>query len=195
VATLAADASAPLRRKVKIYTASALMTAGDRARFTDIIEAVALEDAPAIAGLPATADASATTGPEQPTGPQRPPTGPGSPTAAPDAPRQRQTAQRPAVLRLTPAQPERQAQPRKRAAARASVASGATGGAAKATGVRTPRQRRQPGQSLEADARAAWAAGAHTINAMMVMSGMSRNAAGGWVRTLKAERDAGQLAQ
>jgi hypothetical protein len=184
VATLAADASAPLRRKVKIYTASALMTASDRARFHDIIEAVALEDAPAIAGLPATADASATTGP------QRPPTGPGSPTAAPDAPRQR-SGQRPAVLRLTPAQPERQAQPRKRAAARASAAS---------KGVRTPTA------SVETQARAAWRPGM-SVTDLQTAAKISRNAAMSWRRALIAEgaaampagthsgADAGQRAQ
>lgn len=195
VATLAADASAPLRRKVKIYTASAMMTAPDRARFNDIIEAVAIEDAPA----PVTAPANVTTTPEQPTGPDRPPTGGGSPTAAPaDAPRQR-SAQRPAVLQLPT---DRPAQPRRRTAARASGATSAASKTHATTGVRTPRKTRKSGQSLEADARAAWASGARTINAMMTMSGMSRNAAGGWVRTLKAEQatasdasSAGQLAQ
>jgi hypothetical protein len=171
VATLAADAGAPLERKVRIYRAASVMSGADRARFDGIVDAVALEAPPvALAIAPATT-------------PERPPTGPGTPTAASSSGSTTAKGRtRPAVLRL---EPERQAQPRRRAAARAS-------GASKTAGVRTPRR---SGQSLEGDARAAWDAGAHTVNAMMTMAGMSRNAAGGWVRTLKAERDAGQLAQ
>lgn len=224
VATLAADASAPLRRKVRIYTASALMSGHDRARFNDIIEAVALEDAPAPASAaPALEDAP--TAPAQPappsgpdTGPQRPPTGPGSPAAlAPiGGPSREQIA---AAEQL--AETWRGWPPERQTARRT-----ATRPAASAAGVRTPRassaRRSQPaerrsnksgparsGQSLEGEARLAWASGARTVNTMMALGGMSRNAASGWVRTLKAEAsqvelgrqaereqaDAGQLAQ
>lgn len=44
VATLAADPSAPLERKVRIYRASALMSPHDLARFNNIVEAVSVPD-------------------------------------------------------------------------------------------------------------------------------------------------------
>lgn len=64
VTVLAGDPTAPLERKVKIYTASALMSPHDRTRFDAIISAVSEEPA-----LPALAAPQ----------PERPPTGGGTP--------------------------------------------------------------------------------------------------------------------
>lgn len=44
------------------------------------------------------------------------------------------------------------------------------------------------GVSLEAQARVVWSDGVRTVNAMRAATGMSKNAASGWVRTLKAEQ-------
>ena len=181
VATLAADAAAPLERKVRIYRAASVMSGADRARFDGIVDAVALEAPAALPPAADTTSAAAST-------PERPPTGPGTPTEHPAQPHQR-SDQRPAVLRLTPdRQPARQSQPRKRAAARASGSS---------QGVRTPTA------SVEAEARAAWRPGM-TVTDLQLAAKISRNAAMSWRRALIAEgapagthsgADAGQLAQ
>lgn len=147
--------------------------------------ATVAEIAPAAATLEALEAAAPAllNGPDSPTGPLTPPTGPGSPVAA------RRRGAGAEILRLPAPRESAPAKSRKAAAAARASVSGS------AKGVRTPASR-------EADARTAWAAGARTINAMMTFTGMSRNAAGGWVRTLKAEaatppteRDAGQFAQ
>lgn len=68
VTVLAGDPTAPLERKVKIYTASALMSPHDRSRFDAIISAVS-EEPSTSAALPALAAPH----------PERPPTGGGTP--------------------------------------------------------------------------------------------------------------------
>lgn len=100
--------------------------------------------------------------------PTRPPTGPGSPAAA--RPVRTPRTERPAVLRLA-VPPES-----RKAAAQA-----------RAKGVRTPRA---DTASREAEARTAWANGAHTISTMRAATGLSKTAAASWVRTLKAEHKA-----
>lgn len=118
---------------------------------------------------------------------ERPPTGPGSPTAATPLTSASEKAATGHVVALRrPAQsPARRTVAARRVRASVGVRKG---------GVHTP----QEPASYEPQARAAWLAGATSIERMKAATGMSHAAAQGWVRTLKTEQQArseGQAAQ
>lgn len=209
---IAADPAAPLERKLSLYRASSVMTAADAARLEALIAA---ERATRLAlpapQAPQPAQDGASVGPEAQPGVDATPASAATgepPTASPDGPQTtpaaeadtsyppdepppggggvrtppERRARHPAILRLTPATAEPRPAARRRGLG--SYGGGTNGRSHK--GVRTPLKTTA---SREADARRAWAEGARTVQAMVNATKMSRNAAGGWVRALKAEAE------
>jgi hypothetical protein len=186
VAAAANDRAAPLARKMRLYGASAVMTPADRTRLDSMIAAVMEPtDAatpittPDAALVPADGQHTAPQDDPQPPAPDTPPTNGGTPVPVPTEPAEppvRTPRKKPApVIRLTPDR-----QPRKTAARGQNKGSNTS---ANGRRVRTATST----ESYEAQARAAFAAGATTIGKMQRSTGMGRTAAASWVRMLKAE--------
>jgi hypothetical protein len=115
------------------------------------------------AAAPLALPAALQDGAQSPDSPPRPPTGPGSPSAASArTARQTGTAERPAILRLTPDRPARR------------------------TAAQGSNTRRVRTASVEASTRAAWRPGM-SIGQLQRAAGVSRNSAAKWARVLEAE--------
>lgn len=189
VATLAADPSAPLQRKVRIYKASATMSRDDLRRFEDIVDAVTADEPVSPPQLITAEHALETVRRELQLNPQHylpepdrtpdPPTDGGTPVPSAPVASKLPTPIAPAVANVTPLRRGMGRRPRqdKRTTARANARSGRRG-------------------TAEKRVRAALASNpAMTFDELVRQTGVSESTASKWLAVVEAERAVRQPSQ